>query len=180
MSGAYGGRIELDAPASHVRVRMTADPRPLRVATTHPLNHAVWPSRQPSGSLGSHPPPASQVEVFVPGATAWVPPQGGLPADNVVYRVHLPAAVLLCTEFRSLLETGQLVATSVCARVDQGCAMAVVSTPAAPGVMVLSVDKHTYERLGIVGKRSRHHDDTFRFGHHHHHHHQQQQQQHQI
>ena len=63
------------------------------------------------------------MDVFVPGPQPAPSPD---PTANVVYRALVPAAALIVPDVRALLETGELVAVSVCARVDQGCTAAVL------------------------------------------------------
>jgi hypothetical protein len=98
------------------------------------------------------------VEVLVPGSTQLLLPLN--PSDNIFYHApHVPLTFFLQADVRVLLETGQLLATSVRAPVDQMAAAALVP----PGHLILSLDKDTYERLGLTGRASHFHH-TQRYG----------------
>lgn len=168
MSGAYGGRVVLDAPASRLHIlHVDTHKHVPRTLTSHHLNHAVLVSRLFSCigtlELNHNPSPASltvQFEIIAPGLGELGLPLPS-PRDNVVYHVrNLPLSVLLGPEIAQLLRTGQLIGTSVCAPLDQGPAAALLPH----GLLVLNLDKETYEHLGLVGHRSNFHRDTQRHG----------------
>lgn len=141
MSGAYGGPISLDWPTGRLRVQQGEGGRPVRGVATHPLNHAA--------------------EVFLPGASASAAPVAALAAAQpIAYACRaLPLAFFLGGAARALLADGSLLATSVDTPVDQGSAAGLLPD----GTLVLSLDKETYERLGLPGRAS-HFAETQRHG----------------
>ena len=129
MSGAFGGRIDLGWPAGRLRVQAFKGAQAPRGVKTHHFNHALevtLPGPLPEGLAGE-----------VPAPTAYLVPQ-------------LPVAFFLTAAARELLAAGTLLAVSMAAPIDEGSACCL----APGGRLVLSLEKNTYERLGMQGSAS--------------------------
>ncbi|XP_020623915.1 ribonuclease P protein subunit p40-like [Orbicella faveolata] len=73
------------------------------------------------------------------------------PARDQFCLIELPVHAFTEEEFiRTFIKTGQFIALSWETRIDSGNCVAVLPT----GVLILSLDKDTYEQLGLTGKPS--------------------------
>lgn len=160
MAGSYGGRISLDPPPARIvavgscLVRDKTHKSDHRKAIlSHAFNHAVHVAVPDRPDL--------------PDALVNAAPDG-----DVYYTAHITPAQLLAPELRALfpdsvadvadggsssgpmggpgqVSDGGLAGVSVGTRIDGGCVAAVVA-----GTLVLSVDRATYQALGLQGKPS--------------------------
>eukprot|EP00039_Didymoeca_costata_P031035 m.32811 g.32811 ORF g.32811 m.32811 type:complete len:367 (+) comp8452_c0_seq2:133-1233(+) len=141
MAGSYGGNICLDSQKARlVKVRSNFEnPKSNhdRIVSDHHFNHAA--------------------EIIVPGLTSeetkqlLVQQNFQEPTDKIfTWTGNL--SHFLSDEIRSLLSKGRLQAISLNTELDRGDnVIALVHT----GLLVLSLNKHTYEALGLEGKSSK-------------------------
>ncbi|XP_068697129.1 ribonuclease P protein subunit p40-like isoform X1 [Montipora foliosa] len=100
----------------------------------HPLNHAVQ-FVIPNSSLGSI------LQYF----------QGITPTQDHFLLIEIPVHTFTEPEFiKTFVKNGHFVALSWHTRIDSGTCVAVLPT----GMLILSLDKDTYEQLGLTGKPS--------------------------
>eukprot|EP00040_Diaphanoeca_grandis_P013302 m.67256 g.67256 ORF g.67256 m.67256 type:complete len:360 (+) comp23787_c0_seq1:66-1145(+) len=141
MSGAYGGPISLDLPNSRLIATLSSFKNPKsdheKSILGHHFNHAV--------------------EITVPGYSE-LPSEliAVSPTKDTFYVATFQLAQFLEPKFIQSFATGQLYALSLGTKIDVHNVAAVLPS----GKLILSIDKPTYEQLGLQGKKTSFYGET--------------------